>query len=125
MDHRFYFDPLSDSYEAKLDDELQVVGFWLSSEIGRSRAALERAQALIGQALAEPQRELQLRGHQYSLLLSQGEVSVRANGCDAPADLSLFEDDGLELYLSESEAWCGAEDLLELLQAWQAFVPLR
>ena len=52
MDHRFYFDPLTDNYEAKLEDGLEVIGFWLSSEIGRSRGRLQQCLTLLEQARA-------------------------------------------------------------------------
>lgn len=125
MDHRFYFDPLSDRYEARLEDGLEVIGFWLSAEIGQSLKTLEQCQQLLARGQAEQQLSLRQLGRQYSLVLHQGEVCIRANGHDAPADLSDFADDGLELYQSESEAWCGLEDLQQLLTAWREFVPMR
>ncbi|CAK9885999.1 MAG: hypothetical protein XXXJIFNMEKO3_02423 [Candidatus Erwinia impunctatus] len=99
----------------------EAIGQWFNEEVADNPALLEAVIAG-AQSVQGSERQWQHIGHEYTLLLDEEEVMVRAN------ILNFSEqeiEEGLCYYDEESLAFCGLTDFLALISAWRDFAQLR
>ncbi|MGP2731207.1 YacL family protein, partial [Serratia marcescens] len=65
------------------------------------------------------ERQWQLEGHEYTLLMDGEEVMIRANQLEFEGDEM---EEGMNYYDEESLSFCGVEDFLLVLKAYRSFM---
>ncbi len=121
MEHDFIYLPDSRRYLLKLAPEQHALQCFLLEEFtlraGSYQPLLNELQQL------GLYSEYQFDGREYSLQVERMEVRVFHQSCDQHH----ADDQFLEAELSTDDAnlqsECGLEDLIQLLQAWQQFLP--
>jgi len=115
-----------DEYDRPLADfsmEHQAIGYWLSSEVSNNLSLCEEILTVVEQLLAGRIQQREFSGQQFQLLLSSEEAEVRDQAlADEKEYAQDLPDESLELYDEESQAGCGLEDFLELMQSWFEFI---
>ena len=121
MEHDFIYLAGSRRYLLKLPSEQHALQCFLLEEFdlyARSYQPLADKLSTLG-----PYDEYQFDGREYSLQVERMEVRVFHQSCDQQH----ADDQFLEAELSTDDAnlqsECGLEDLIQLLQAWQQFLP--
>lgn len=121
MEHEFIY--LSDSrrYLLKLPAEQHALQCFLLEEFTTRASAY---QPLINalQALSS-YAEYQFTGREYSLVVERMEVRVFHHSCGQAHEDDQFLDPELSTEDANLQSECGLEDLLQLLHAWQQFLP--
>ncbi len=96
----------------------EVVGHWFNEEVKNDPGLLDEVEAAIEDVKGSV-RQWQRVGSEYTILLDEEEVMIRAN-------LLTLEDDGMEegmnYYDEESLSFCGIEDFQLVITAWRQFV---
>lgn len=121
MEHDFIYLPDSRRYLLKLPPEQHALQCFLLEEFtlcaGSYQPLLEALLPL------ELYSEFQFAGREYSLQVERKEVRVFHHSCGQQH----ADDEFLEAELSTDDAnlqsECGLEDLIQLLLAWQQFLP--
>lgn len=121
MEHDFIY--LSDSrrYLLKLPSEQHALQRFLLDEF-EPRAQNYQALITVLQQLG-PFDEWQWQGSEYLLTVQQREVRVSHHSLGYDDANQQLPDDELTMDDSSLMSECGLEDLLELLLAWQQFLP--
>ncbi len=121
MEHDFIY--LSDSrrYLLKLPSEQHALQRFLLDEFD-PRAQSYHALVTELQQLG-PYDDYQWQGKEYLLTVQQREVRVSHHSLGYDDSNQQLPDDELTMDDSSLLSECGLEDLLELLQAWQLFLP--
>jgi len=121
VEHDFIYLADSRRYLLKLPSEQHALQCFLLEEFdlyARSYQPLADKLSTLG-----PYDEYQFAGREYSLQVERMEVRVFHQSCDQQH----ADDQFLEAELSTDDAnlqsECGLEDLIQLLQAWQQFLP--
>ncbi|AXW85920.1 hypothetical protein AU509_11430 [Lonsdalea britannica] len=99
----------------------EAVGHWLNEEVNGQLAVLDEVEAGARSVLGS-ERQWQLQGHEYSLLLDEEEVIIRANQLSLTCDEM---EEGMSYYDEESLSLCGLEDFLALLSKYRQFIQTR
>ncbi|WBF46263.1 protein YacL [Serratia rubidaea] len=96
----------------------EAIGHWINEELKGDLNLLARIESGAAQVKGS-ERQWQLEGHEYTLLMDGEEVMIRANQL-------LFEGDemeeGMSYYDEESLSFCGVEDFLAVLKAYRHFM---
>ncbi|VEA67667.1 Uncharacterised protein family (UPF0231) [Serratia plymuthica] len=96
----------------------EAIGHWINEELKGDFNLLDRIEAGAAEVKGS-ERQWQLEGHEYTLLMDGEEVMIRAN-------LLAFEGDemeeGMNYYDEESLSFCGVEDFLAVLKAYRSFM---
>ncbi|KLN97608.1 YacL family protein [Moellerella wisconsensis] len=117
MDYEFFQD-LTGVISAKFSMDHEAIGYWLNEEVKGDLSIIEQ----INNAFSEikgSNKQWQKIGHEYTLLMDDEEIMIRANQL-------VFETDDLEegmsYYDNESVAFCGIEDFQLMLSDYSQFV---
>lgn len=117
MDYQFFQDRTG-AISAKFSMDHEAIGYWLNEEVKNDLSLLDTIEENY-EKIKGSENQWELIGHEYTLLLDDEEVMIKAN------QLS-FETDGLEegmsYYDNESVAFCGIDDFLLMLKDYRVFV---
>ncbi len=120
MDFEFRKDFISEQATAKLSMDHEAFGTWLEQE-GQSIDWVEALLANIVRVQQRNIRDFKLPGSEFSLLLNEDEAQVINHSLLQHFDEIELEGD-LSFYDMESEANCGFEDFLHLIESWLLFL---
>ncbi|MBI6550007.1 YacL family protein [Xenorhabdus lircayensis] len=96
----------------------EAIGHWLNEEVKGDFSILDKITAAL-ENIRGSERQWQLAGHEYTLLMSEGEIMIRAN--QLQFDTEMIEE-GMSYYDNESLAFCGADDFIDMLADYREFV---
>ncbi len=117
MDYQFLKD-ITGSITAKFSMDHEAIGYWLNEEIKNDLSLLDTI-AENYELIKGSEKQWEFIGHEYTLILDEEEVMIRANQL-------AFETDGLEegmsYYDNESIAFCGVNDFFDMLDDYREFV---
>lgn len=117
MDYQFYRNDYG-QYIATLSSGQEALAHWINEELQVNRQQIITLLKQITQLQQQQCWEYQHIGQEFTLIMNQHEVEVRAMRLDDPAGAALDE---LSHYDQESQALCGLEDFRQLLEAWQTY----
>lgn len=117
MEYQFFQD-ITGEISAKFSMDYEAVGYWLNEEIKGDFSLLDEIEAGY-ESIKGSEKQWELIGHEYTLVLDDEEVMIRANQL-------AFETEGLEegmsYYDNESVAFCGIDDFMSMLNDYRQFV---
>lgn len=124
MEYEFIHDPTTGNAKAKFSLEHEVIGPWLEVEIGHNTEKMTELLTAISSVESGKKTELTLTGHEYSIYLSRGDVTVQTNasmndnGAEALPESLLGEDIDFD---QNDISSCGIDDFRQLLLSWARF----
>ncbi|WP_272690141.1 YacL family protein [Providencia sp. PROV152] len=117
MEYQFFQD-ITGEISAKFSMDHEAIGHWLNEEVKGDLSLLDEIEANYA-LIKGSEKQWELIGHEYTLLLDDEEVMIRANQL-------AFETEGLEegmsYYDNESVAFCGIDDFVSMLNEYRRFV---
>lgn len=127
MEYEFIRDPDLDvvgkGFQVEFSHEHRIVGRWLMEEFGTDLDQLQIVFDFMSEIESAKITEQFVLGKEISLKLNRYEALIEANALHQEEhDLSIYEDDALELDENGLSAGCGFEDFLDMLEAWRDFV---
>ncbi len=96
----------------------EAIGHWLNEEVKEDLSILDKI-TLALQEIKGSERQWQLSGHEYTLLMDENEIMIRAN--QLQFDTEVMED-GMSYYDNESLAFCGTDDFIDMLANYREFI---
>ncbi|PHM61615.1 YacL family protein [Xenorhabdus ishibashii] len=96
----------------------EAIGHWLNEEVKGDFRVLDKIIVAL-QEIKGSERQWQLAGHEYTLLMSEGEIMIRAN--QLQFDTEVIEE-GMSYYDNESLAFCGTDDFISMLADYREFI---
>lgn len=96
----------------------EAIGHWINEEVKGDFNLLDRIEAGAAEVKGS-ERQWQLEGHEYTLLMDGEEVMIRANQLEFEGDEM---EEGMNYYDEESLSFCGVEDFLLVLKAYRSFM---
>lgn len=99
----------------------EAVGQWFNDEVNEDLALLDNVEAAIADVKGSV-RQWQHVGKEYTLLLDEEEVMIRANKLSFEGDEM---EEGMSYYDEESLSFCGVEDFQAVIAAYRAFLQGR
>ncbi|SFN91387.1 YacL family protein [Xenorhabdus japonica] len=96
----------------------EAIGHWLNEEVKDDLSILDKITVAL-QEIKGSERQWQLSGHEYTLLMSEDEIMVRAN--QLQFDTEVIEE-GMSYYDNESLAFCGTDDFINMLADYREFI---
>lgn len=122
MEYEFIHDPTNGNAKAKFSLEHEVFGPWLEIEVGQSLPKIKELLKVINDAEANFSQNATITGLEYSVVITNHDVTVKANVCmngEEALPEALMQD---SLHLdSQAEGSCGIEDFRDLLLSWSTF----
>ncbi|MBE5251256.1 MAG: protein YacL [Enterobacterales bacterium endosymbiont of Blomia tropicalis] len=117
MEYEFLRD-VTGQIKVRMSMDHEAVGHWFNEEVRNDPGLLDEVEAA-AEDVKGSVRQWQRIGSEYTLLLDEEEVMIRAN-------LLALEDDGMEegmnYYDEESLSFCGVEDFLAVIAAYRQFL---
>lgn len=120
MDYQFSH-TITGQIHAKFSMGHEAIGYWLNEEVNGDLALIRQIETN-AQQLQQTEKEWLLTGHEYSLVMTEQEVLIRANQLDFSND-EMVED--FQYYDEESIAVCGLTDFLIMLTQYKQFMTER
>ena len=120
MEYEFRRNSLMGTYLASFSMDHEVLGQWFSEELGPELAKIQQVLDIIKEIQAGKRDSWRLIGGDLTLDLDEEQARIYANALGFEQEYELEE--SMSLYDSESEAYCGLEDLEEALLSWYEFV---
>ncbi|MEL4429924.1 YacL family protein [Shewanella mangrovisoli] len=120
MEYEFRRNSLTGTYLASFSMDHEVLGQWFSEELGPELAKIQQVLDIIKEIQAGKRDSWRLIGGDLTLDLDEEQARIYANALGFEQEYELEE--SMSLYDSESEAYCGLEDLEEALLSWYEFV---
>ncbi|OTA17152.1 hypothetical protein Xvie_01409 [Xenorhabdus vietnamensis] len=117
MEYEFMQD-ITGQVTASFSMDHEAIGHWLNEEVKDDLSVLDKITAAL-QDIKGSERQWQLSGHEYTLLMSEDEIMVRAN--QLQFDTEVIEE-GMSYYDNESLAFCGTDDFIDMLADYREFV---
>ncbi|MDC9593372.1 YacL family protein [Xenorhabdus sp. IM139775] len=117
MEYEFMQD-LTGQVTSSFSMDHEAVGHWLNEEVKGDLRVLDKITAAL-QEIKGSERQWQLAGHEYTLLMSEGEIMIRAN--QLQFDTEVIEE-GMSYYDNESLAFCGTDDFIDMLADYRGFI---
>ncbi|ROQ30734.1 YacL family protein [Gallaecimonas pentaromativorans] len=114
MEYQFRLNPFDGRHQIQMEYGFEAMGRFIEDELGTDKAKISTLIARLQQG-----RDLRFEGHEWALVVEQGELSVlhhRLDHNEVDLDPDLALDD------ADASSHCGLEDGLLLLQAWLDFV---
>lgn len=96
----------------------EAIGHWLNEEVKGDLRVLDKIIVAL-QEIKGSERQWQLAGHEYTLLMSEAEIMIRAN--QLQFDTEVIEE-GMSYYDDESLAFCGTDDFIGMLADYREFI---
>lgn len=119
MEYQFRRDLIGQP-EARFSMDYEVMGIWLTEEIGINPRRLHTVFNAIDRLKAGERWEYEQEGQDYHLTLSRQEAVIKAALMDSEMDCDEMEDMGY--YDNESHCQCGLDDFKAMLISWQEFI---
>lgn len=116
MEYQFVRD-LEGNIVVNMSMDHEAVGHWFNEEI-RLEPTLLKKVSQAAQWVKGTEQQWSFVGKEYQILLDDQEVMIRANALTFDTDEL---EEGMSYYDLESLAFCGLEDFLELIVAYQRF----
>ncbi|MBD8197041.1 YacL family protein [Pantoea agglomerans] len=117
MEYEFLRD-VTGQIKVRMSMDHEAVGHWFNEEVKNDPGLLDEVEAAIEDVKGSV-RQWQRIGSEYTILLDEEEVMIRAN-------LLALEDDGMEegmnYYDEESLSFCGIEDFQLVIVAYRQFM---
>lgn len=120
MEFEFRKDFISEQATVKLSMDHEAFATWLEQE-GQSVAWTEDLLAQITLLQQRDVMEVKLKGCEFLLLMNHDEVQVINHSLINNQDEIDLEGD-LQFYDLETQASCGLEDFLNLIESWLEFI---
>lgn len=120
MEFEFRKDFISEQATVKISMGHEAFATWLEQE-GQGVAWIEALLAKITLLQQRAISEFKLPGSEFSLLLNQDEAQVINHSLISDQDDTGLESD-MNFYDAETQASCGLEDFLNLIESWLEFV---
>jgi len=120
MEFEFRKDFISEQATVKLSMDHEAFATWLEQE-GQSVNWIEDLLAKIMLLQQRSVMEVKVPGSEFLLLMNQDEVQVINHSLINDQGEGDLQDD-LQFYDLETEACCGLEDFLNLIESWQEFI---
>lgn len=120
MEYEFRRNSLTGTYLASFSMDHEVLGQWFSEELGPELAKIQQVLDIIKEIQAGKRDSWRLIGGDLTLDLDEEQARIYANALGFEQEYELEE--SMSLYDTESEAYCGLEDLEEALLSWYEFV---
>lgn len=108
------------SLHAAFSMDHEVIGRWLTDEIGRDPSKIASLITKLNQVQTGESLGFTSTGRCFSLEIDQNDVSIISNEFSSQTDDELQE--FMTLYTAESQAFCGVDDFHQVLLSWQAFI---
>jgi uncharacterized protein YacL (UPF0231 family) len=123
MEYDFVHDPISGVAKASFSMEHEVIGPWLEVEVADNNEKLSLLLTTIAEIEAGRSGEIMITGHEYSVLLCGGDVTVKNNASINGAAVEIPEQlaEELEDFDQNSVGCCGIDDFRQLLLSWAKF----
>ncbi|KMJ44839.1 YacL family protein [Xenorhabdus khoisanae] len=99
----------------------EAIGHWLNEEVKDDLSILDKITVAL-KDIKGSERQWQLAGHEYTLLMSEDEIMIRAN--QLQFDTEMIEE-GMSYYDNESLAFCGTDDFIVMLADYREFILQR
>ncbi|MEX0444866.1 YacL family protein [Xenorhabdus sp. SGI246] len=96
----------------------EAIGHWLNEEVKGDLSVLDKIISAL-MDIKGSERQWQLNGHEYTLLMNEEEIMIRAN--QLQFDTEMLEE-GMSYYDNESLALCGTDDFINMLANYRVFV---
>ncbi|PHM74363.1 YacL family protein [Xenorhabdus kozodoii] len=96
----------------------EAIGHWLNEEVKGDLRVLDKITVAL-QEIKGSERQWQLAGHEYTLLMSEDEIMVRANQLQFDTE---GVEEGMSYYDNESLAFCGTDDFIDMLANYREFI---
>ncbi len=96
----------------------EAIGYWLSDEMGNNAGAIESLLRELELIKSGTKHSLERTGKEWVLSVDREQVTVMSYALFSEQE----EDPELSFYDDESQAHCGLDDFLHLLQGWQEFI---
>jgi len=122
MEYEFIHDAITGEAKARFSLEHEVLGPWIEVELANNSNRLKQLLTAIDQVDKHKQNEMIVTGHEYSVIFSDGDVTVQTNASlnDAEPLPEMLTTDHINFDQSESAA-CGLDDFRALLISWAKF----
>ncbi|WP_289367853.1 hypothetical protein C1N58_14200 [Pantoea sp. SGAir0180] len=117
MEYEFLRD-ITGKVKVRMSMGHEALGHWFNEEVGHDASVLDEVEAE-AQKLTGSERQWQRIGREYTLWMDDEEVIVRANTLNFEGDEM---EEGMNYYDEESLCFCGKEDFLAVIAAWQRFM---
>ena len=122
MEYEFKNDPITGSAKAKFSLEHELIGPWIEVEVGASCDKLTQLLTALDEVESGKTAEVMITGHEYSVVISTGDVAIQTNASMNGAD-TLPEELLEELidFDPNDKSECGTDDFRKVLLAWAKF----
>ncbi len=120
MEFEFRKDFISEQATVKISMGHEAFATWLEQE-GQDIDWIEALLAKVSLLQQRTSSELKWPGSEFSLLLNQDEAQVIHHSLISDQDETGLEAD-MNFYDAETQASCGLEDFLHLIESWLEFV---
>ncbi|AOM41060.1 YacL family protein [Xenorhabdus hominickii] len=97
----------------------EAIGHWLNEEVKGDLSVLDKITVAL-KDIKGSERQWQLVGHEYTLLMTEEEIMIRAN--QLQFDTEEIIEEGMSYYDNESLAFCGTDDFIAMLADYKEFV---
>ena len=122
MEYQYRLDPATGKAQALFSLEHQIMGPWLEVEVYDDVDKIKTLLTAIDDIDKGKKNEVVISGKEYSVIIDQQDVSVRANS--SVNGSAVLPDEYLEQGFEVDEtqlAMCGLEDFRELVLSWSYF----
>ncbi|MBS9435774.1 UPF0231 family protein [Photorhabdus noenieputensis] len=117
MDYEFLLD-VTGKVTSRFSMDHEAIGQWLNEEVNGDLTVIDKVAAALAE-IKGSERQWQLVGHEYTLLMDDEEVMVRANQLEFETDSM---EEGMSYYDNESLSFCGTKDFLDMLTDYRDFI---
>ncbi|WP_237386369.1 YacL family protein [Xenorhabdus sp. Sc-CR9] len=117
MEYEFIQD-LTGQVTTSFSMDHEAIGYWMNEEVKGDFNVLDKIIAAL-KDIKGSERQWQLAGHEYTLVMSEDEIMIRAN--QLQFDTEMLEE-GMSYYDNESLAFCGTDDFVVMLADYKEFV---
>lgn len=117
MDYEFLRD-ITGTVKVRMSMGHEAIGHWFNEEVKENLALLDEVEQAAS-TVKGSERQWQRTGHEYTILLDEEEVMVRANQLEFAGDEI---EEGMSYYDEESLSICGTEDFLQVITAYRRFL---
>ena len=123
MEYEFRHDAITDKATARFSLDHEVMGPWIEVELGDDKTKLNKLLTAIDNVDKGHQREVVITGHEYTLVISEGDVEIQTNASlhDTDPLSEMLTVDHIHFDQNDSAA-CGIEDFRILLVSWSTFI---
>lgn len=120
MEYEFRRNSLDGNVHAIFSMDHEVLGKWLSDEVGNNTRLINEILAAIEKIKCAKETQYHLVGADFTLEVDTEQVSIFANVLGFQGDYELEDD--MNVYDVESTCSCGIDDFEHVLLRWQQFL---